>query len=100
MKKEIKRIICEEEHFTEAEFPFLIKANFSFVGSIKEISRQVPLISFLPHGSITDFLGLIASAILEEYKLSSNPGDILSLDKDYVECDNAQGMISKVRDLE
>ena len=72
--REIKRIISEEKHFTEAEYPFLIKANLSFVGSIKEICRQVPLISFLPDGIITDLLGFIGSATIEEYKLSSNPG--------------------------
>ena len=38
LKSEIKRIIIDEERFTEANHPFTIKPNFSTLGSIIEIS--------------------------------------------------------------
>ena len=49
---EIRRIIIEEEHFTEANYPFTIKPSFSTLGSIIEISPQGPIISFVFDDSI------------------------------------------------
>ena len=40
LNNEIKRIIIDEEHYTEANYPFTIKPNFSTLGSIIEISPQ------------------------------------------------------------
>ena len=40
LNNEIKRIFIAEEHFTEENYPFLIKPNFSTLGSIIEISNQ------------------------------------------------------------
>ena len=40
LNNEIKRIIIDEEHYTEAKYPFKIKPNFSTLGSIIEISTQ------------------------------------------------------------
>ena len=37
---ENKRIIIEEGHYTEINYPFTIKPNFSTLGSILEISTQ------------------------------------------------------------
>ena len=37
LNNEIKRIIIDEEHYTEANYPFSIKPNFSTLGSIIEI---------------------------------------------------------------
>ena len=45
LNNEIKRIIIDEEHYTEANYPFTIKPNFSTLGSIIEISPQGPIIS-------------------------------------------------------
>ena len=36
LSDEIKRIIIDEEHYTEANYPFKIKPNFSTLGSIIE----------------------------------------------------------------
>ena len=36
---EIKRIIIDEEYFTEANYPFTNKPNFSTLGSVIEISH-------------------------------------------------------------
>ena len=38
LNDEIKRIIIDEEHYTEANYPFKTKPNFSTLGSIIEIS--------------------------------------------------------------
>ena len=40
LNDEIKRIIIDDEHFTEENYPYNIKPNFSTLGSIIEISNQ------------------------------------------------------------
>ena len=90
---EIKRIIIDEAHYTEATYPFTIKPNFSTLGSIIEISTQGPVIAFVPDDSIRNFLGFNKTTIFEQYNLSPNPVDILSFDKIFLECNIAQGMI-------
>ena len=44
---EIKRIPFDKEHFTESDYPFKIKPNFSFLGSIIEISQPGVVIGFV-----------------------------------------------------
>ena len=95
MNNEIKRIIIDEEHYTETNYPFKIKPNFSTLGSIIEISTQVPVITFVPDDSIRDLLGFNRTTIFEEYNLSPNPVDILSVDKIFLESNIARGMIFK-----
>ena len=56
LDKELKRNIDSEEHYTEANYPFTIKPNFSTLGSIIEISPQGPIISFMFDDSIRDLL--------------------------------------------
>ena len=94
---EIKRIIIDEEHYTEANYPFKIKPNVSTLGSIIKISPQGPIISFMFDGSIKDLLGFHAITLYEKYNLSTNPVDILSFDNIFLECDIAEGMIFKGR---
>ena len=65
MNKEIKRIIIDEEHFTEANYPFTIQPNFSTLGSIIEISTQGQVITFVPDDSIRDLLGLNKTTVYE-----------------------------------
>ena len=93
LNNEIKRIIIDEEHYTEANYPFSIKPNFSTLGSIIDISTQVPVITFVPDDSIRDLLGFNKTTIFEEYNLSPNPVDILSFDNIFLECSIAQGII-------
>ena len=50
----IKRINNGKNHFTGADYPFTIKPNFSILGSLIEISRQEPLISFHHDDGIRD----------------------------------------------
>ena len=91
LNNEIKRIINEEEHYTEVDYPFTIKPGFSTVGSIIEITSQGPVITIVPDDSIRDLLGLDRTTIYAEYKLSPNPVDILSFDNNFLECNIAQG---------
>ena len=42
LNEEIKKTVVEEGFFTEADYPFRFKANFSTLGSNKEFSRQEP----------------------------------------------------------
>ena len=46
LSNEDKRTFIEEEHYTEANYPFTVKSHFSTVGSILEISTQGPVITF------------------------------------------------------
>ena len=94
MKNEIKRNIIRE-HYTEANYPFTIKPNFSKLGSILRISTHGPVITFVPDDSIRGLLGFNKSTIYEEYNLSPNPVDILSFDNIFLQCDIRQGMIFK-----
>ena len=93
LNNEIKRIIIDQEHYTEANYPINIKPNFSTLGSIIEISTQGPIITFVPDDSIGDLLGFNKTTTFEEYNLSPNPVDILSFDNIFLECNIAQGMI-------
>ena len=65
LNNEIKRIIFEEEHFTEADYPFTLKPNFSTLGSIIEISSQGPIIAFLPDDRRRNLLGFNATTLYE-----------------------------------
>ena len=95
LNNEIKRIIIDEGHYTESNYPFTIQPNFSTLGSIIEISPQGPIISFMFDDSIRDLLGFNARTLYEEYTLSNNPVDFLSFDNIFIECNIAQGMIFK-----
>ena len=95
LNNEIKRIIIDQEHYTETNYPFNIKPNFSTLGSIIEISAQGPLITFIPDDIIGDLPGFIKTTIFEEYNLSPNPVDILSFDNIFIETDIAKGLIFK-----
>ena len=92
MNNEIKRNIIDEEHFTESGYPFRKKPNFSTLGSIIEISSYRPFIGFWLDDSIKNLLGFYETTLYKEYILSINPGDILTFDNIFLECDFAQGM--------
>ena len=97
LDSEIKRIIIDENHYTEENYPFSIKPNFSTLGSIIMISSQGPVITFVPDDSIRQLLGFNKTTKYEEYNLSQNPVDILSFDDIFLEFDFAQGIIFKGR---
>ena len=94
-ENEIKRIILDEERYTEANYPFTIEPNLSTLGSIVEILTQGPVITFVPDDSIGDYLGFKKTTIIGEHNLSPNPFDILSFDNKFLESDVAQAMIFK-----
>ena len=95
LDKEIKRIVIGEDHYTEAKYPFKIKPNFSTKRSIIEISPQGPIFSFMFDDSKRDLLGFNARPLYEEYNLSTNPVDIISLNNIFIESDFVKGMIFK-----
>ena len=66
LNKEIKRIIIDEEPYTESNYPFSIKTNCSTLGSIIEISTQGPIITFQPDDCIRDLLGYNRTTINEQ----------------------------------
>ena len=69
LNNETKRIIIEEENYTEANYSFTIEPKFSTLGSVIEISSQRTVTSFAPNGSVRGLLGFNATTIYEEYKL-------------------------------
>ena len=93
LELEIKRLIIEEGDITKDFYPFSIKPNFSTLGSIIEITDPNCSIDFTYDNTIRDLLGFNAVILEDEYNLSKNPVDILSLDNIFFECDIAQGMI-------
>ena len=94
---EIKRIIIDKNHYTEANYPFKIKPNFSTLGSIVEIHPQGPIIGFVFDDNIGNLLGFNETILWEEYNLSTSPVDILSFDNFFIETDIAKGMIFRGR---
>ena len=97
LNDEIKRIFIEKGHYTENNYPFKIKPNFSTLGSIVEIITPGPQICFMSDDSIGSILGFNEILVWGKYNISDNPVDILSFDNIFLECDIAQGMIFKGR---
>ena len=95
LDEEIKRIIIDKGHYTEANYPFRIKPNFCTLGSNVEILSQGPMIGFVFDDNIGNLLGFHETILWQEYNLSPNPVDILSFDNILLECDIAKGMIFK-----
>ena len=95
LNNEIKRIIIDQGHYTETNYPFNTKPTFSTLGSIIKISTQGLVITFAPDDSIGDLLDFNKKTIFEEYNLSTNPVDILSFDNIFIETDITKGMIFK-----
>ena len=95
LNNEIKRIIIDEENFTESDYPFQRKPNCSTLGSIIEIIPQGPIISFVFNDSIRNLLEFNETILYKEYNLSPNLVKILTFDIIFLECDIAKGMIYK-----
>ena len=93
----IKRVVIDEGHYNESDYPFNIKPDFNTLGSIIEISPQGSVISFSPDDSIGNLLGFSKKTIYEEYNISQKPVDIISFDNIFIDTDLAQGMIFRGR---
>ena len=93
LNNEIKRIINDEELYTEVDYPFLIKPKFSTLGSIIEISNQGPVHTIVPDDSMRGLLRFNKTAIYEEYNFSPNPVDFLNFDNFFFGCENSLGRI-------
>ena len=90
-----KKRTTSEDLFTEANYPFKIKPNFSTLGSLFEISPQRPINSFMFDDSIRDLLGFNERTLYEDYNLSTSPVDITSFNNIFIETDIAKGMTFK-----
>ena len=95
LNNEVKRIIIGVGHFTEAEYAFTIKPNFTTLGSIREIMPQGPIIRLVFDDTIGNFLGLWEAILYREYNLPHNSVDILGFDKTFLKCFFAKEMIFK-----
>ena len=73
LNDEIKRNIIDQEHYTESDYPFHMKPNFSTLGSIVEIKPQGSIIGFVFEDSIGNLLGFDETILYEEYNLSKKP---------------------------
>ena len=67
--EEIRKIIIDKSHYSENNYPFTIKLNFSTLGSIVKISQQGSIISFVFNDSIRNLLGFDETVIYREYIL-------------------------------
>ena len=93
---EIKRICIIDGHFSESNYPFKIKPNFSTLGSIIEIDVGIGRqIDFNPDDSTRDLLRYKPKILNKEYSLSDHPVDILSFDNIFLECNITQSTIFK-----
>ena len=88
-------IIIDEEYFTESDYPFTIKPNFSTLGSVIEYQPQGPIIGFAFDDSVRNLLEFHETILFKDFNLSPNPLDILSIDNFFLETNIAQGMIFK-----
>ena len=100
LKSEIKRIINDEGHYTEAIYPFTIKPTLSTLRSVITISIQGPIITFVPDDSIRDLLVFDKITFYEEFNLSQNPVDLLSPDNFFLNVISLKVWFSQVKDLE
>ena len=93
LNKEIKRIIINEGHFTEANYLFKIKPKFNTLGNIIETLPQGAINSFALDDTIRNVLGFRETKLHRKYNLSHNPVDIFSFDNNFLESDIAHVMI-------
>ena len=94
---EVRRIINDEEHFTESDYQFQINPRFSKLGCIMESSPQGPTVSFVFDDGIRNLLGFLETILYNENILSPNLVDILSFVNIFLECDIAKGMIYNLK---
>ena len=95
VNNEIERIIIEEGHYAQSNYPFKIKPTFSTMGSIIKSVPQGTIISFMFDKSIRELLGFTAQTLYEEYNLSPNSVDFSSFDNIFKHTNNAQAPVSK-----
>ena len=93
LNNEIKRNNIDEEHYTEANYSFKIRANFSTLGSIVEVQPQGPMISFVLNNSNGKLLGFNETILYKEFNSSPDTVDKLSIDNIFIHTDKAQGTL-------
>ena len=98
MKKEVKRSIAKGGYFREETYPFVFKITFLTLAVTIEIKPNIigSQISSVLDDSLRDLLGF-DSVVICKKSLSTNPVEILSFDKSFLETDIAQGNIFKCK---
>ena len=77
LNDEIKRILIKDDYFTEENYPFIVKPNFSTLCSFLEIKPNFFGTHITPDDSIRDLLGLDSVVLYEKHNLSQSPVDVL-----------------------
>ena len=90
---EIKSIVIDKRYYSESNYPFKVKPNFSTLSSSIEKNQTGPIFSFVMENSIRNLLGFEETILYNEYNLSPNLVDILSFDNIFRETDIAHGMV-------
>ena len=93
----IKRTNIAKCPYSENENPFTKKPKFITSGSFIEILPQGPIIGFVFNFNIGNLLGFHETILWQEYNLSPNLVDNLSIDIIFLESDIAEGMPFKGR---
>ena len=80
LHEEFKRNIIKDGCFTEGNYPFIIKLNFSTLGGIIEIESKFigTQNGFVHDDCIRDLLGFDSVVSYEKYNSSQNPVDLLT----------------------
>ena len=91
LNNEIKGILIKDSYFTEENYPFIIRPNFSTLCSIIEINPNFigTQLNIVHNDSISYSLGFHSVVVYEKDNLSQNPVDILSFDNTFIESDIA-----------
>ena len=93
LNDEIRSILIDKGQYTEAEYPFTIKPNFSTLCSVIEIKPLGAVFGFVFDDSNRNLPGFSETLLFKEYNLSHNPVDTLSFDNICLECDIARRMV-------
>ena len=97
LNDEIRRVIIDQGHYTEADHLFKIKPNFTTLESIIEIFPRRPIISFIFDDIIRKDLGFRETVFYQDFNLSHNRIDILSFDNIFLESDIAHVIIFQAK---
>ena len=93
LDNEIKRIIIDKGRYSESDYPFTIKPNFSTLGSVVIKKPRGAIIGFVFDDNNGTILRYDETIIWEEYSLSKNPVDKISFDNFFIETDIAQALL-------
>ena len=95
LNNEIRKFIIDKGLYSGYEYPFMVKPNFSTLGSIVEIKPQGEVNGFVYDENNRNLLEFQETILYKEYNLSQKPVEILSFDSIFLECGISKRMIFK-----